>query len=113
MPLLAVIIPLLMLGVVLALGRYEEFLLPTKKADPSEDAVADPLRATVPMQVLPVSEPVVPGSARAGTSVPAGPSGRRARRTPPRSRPAAPGPSAPSGGLRRAEAGSGRARRTV
>jgi hypothetical protein len=31
MVLLAVIIPLLMLGVVLALGRYEELLLPTEK----------------------------------------------------------------------------------
>ncbi|MFJ9905926.1 hypothetical protein ACIRVK_24030 [Streptomyces sp. NPDC101152] len=46
MPLLAVIIPILMLGVLLALGRYEELLLPTKQADPGEDALADPLGAT-------------------------------------------------------------------
>ncbi|MER6423670.1 hypothetical protein [Streptomyces sp. NPDC001137] len=52
MALLAVIIPLLMLGMVLALGRYEEFLLPVKKADPSDDAPAGPLGATVPLPVL-------------------------------------------------------------
>ncbi|WP_217239096.1 hypothetical protein [Streptomyces sp. AC555_RSS877] len=33
MALLAVIIPFLMLGVVLALGRYEELLLPEEGAD--------------------------------------------------------------------------------
>lgn len=31
MALLAVLLPLLMLGVVLALGRYEELLLPTEQ----------------------------------------------------------------------------------
>jgi hypothetical protein len=46
MPLLAVIIPLLMLGVLLALGRYEEVLLPTQQADPTEDALGEALRAT-------------------------------------------------------------------
>ncbi|MCI3271159.1 hypothetical protein [Streptomyces cylindrosporus] len=35
MVLLTVLIPLLMLGVVLALGRYEELLLPPKEAEPS------------------------------------------------------------------------------
>ncbi|MHC3468869.1 hypothetical protein ACYF6T_09145 [Streptomyces sp. 7R007] len=38
MAVLAVIIPVLMLGVVLALGRYEELLLPAEKADPDENA---------------------------------------------------------------------------
>ena len=52
MALLAVIIPLLMLGMVLALGRYEELLLPMKKADPSDDAAVGPLGATVPLPVL-------------------------------------------------------------
>jgi len=52
MALLAVIIPLLMLGMVLALGRYEELLLPMKKADPSDDAPVGPLGATVPLPVL-------------------------------------------------------------
>lgn len=36
MALIAVFIPLLMLGVVLALGRYEELLLQTKKTDRNE-----------------------------------------------------------------------------
>lgn len=52
MALLAVIIPLLMLGMVLALGRYEELLLPVKKADPSDDAPVGPLGATVPLPGL-------------------------------------------------------------
>jgi hypothetical protein len=39
MALLAVIIPVLMLGVVLALGRYEELLLPQEKPGQGEDAV--------------------------------------------------------------------------
>jgi hypothetical protein len=50
MEVLAVFIPLLMLGVVLALGRYEELLLPAKKADPGEDPLAGP--ATVPLPIL-------------------------------------------------------------
>ncbi|MBD0841609.1 MULTISPECIES: hypothetical protein [unclassified Streptomyces] len=36
MALLAVLIPLLMLGVVLALGRYEELLLPEKRDEAVE-----------------------------------------------------------------------------
>ncbi|MEU6254637.1 hypothetical protein [Streptomyces sp. NPDC047043] len=55
MAVLAVLIPLLMLGVVLALGRYEELLLPAKKADPSEDALAGP--ATVPLTILRSPDP--------------------------------------------------------
>ncbi|MEU8983322.1 hypothetical protein [Streptomyces sp. NPDC048309] len=40
MAVLAVIIPLLMLGVVLALGRYEELLLPpVEETDRPEEAV--------------------------------------------------------------------------
>jgi hypothetical protein len=39
MALLAVIIPILMLGVVLALGRYEELLLPEEKPGQGEDAL--------------------------------------------------------------------------
>ena len=50
MALLAVLIPILMLGVVLALGRYEELLLPAKKTDPGEDTPAGP--ATVPLPIL-------------------------------------------------------------
>ncbi|WP_265582681.1 hypothetical protein [Streptomyces ferrugineus] len=38
MALLAVLLPLLMLGVVLALGRYEELLLPEKDEDRPEGA---------------------------------------------------------------------------
>jgi hypothetical protein len=63
MALLAVFIPLLMLGVVLALGRYEELLLQTKKTDQSEDALADPVAATMPIRILPT-----PGPARTGAS---------------------------------------------
>ncbi|WP_405621410.1 hypothetical protein [Streptomyces sp. NBC_00076] len=42
MALLAVMIPLLMLGVMLALGRYEEVLLPGDEADQYEPAAAPP-----------------------------------------------------------------------
>ncbi|WSQ13210.1 hypothetical protein OG604_38645 [Streptomyces sp. NBC_01231] len=42
MALLAVMIPLLMLGVMLALGRYEEVLLPGDEADRYEPAAAPP-----------------------------------------------------------------------
>ncbi|WP_369173755.1 hypothetical protein AB5J49_39845 [Streptomyces sp. R28] len=38
MALIAVLLPLLMLGVVLALGRYEELLLPRREPDPFEPA---------------------------------------------------------------------------
>ncbi|MFJ7335136.1 hypothetical protein ACIQU3_16155 [Streptomyces sp. NPDC101110] len=40
MALLAVLIPLLMLGVVLVLGRYEDLLLPHEDADRSQPAAA-------------------------------------------------------------------------
>ena len=40
MAVLAVIIPLLMLGVVLALGRYEEILLPPAKETSRPDRTA-------------------------------------------------------------------------
>ncbi|WP_329332816.1 hypothetical protein OG866_07985 [Streptomyces sp. NBC_00663] len=36
MAMLAVLIPLLMLGAVLALGRYEELLLPEKRSEVTE-----------------------------------------------------------------------------
>jgi hypothetical protein len=39
---LVMLVPLLMLGVVLALGRYEELLLPTEKTGQSEDALPGP-----------------------------------------------------------------------
>lgn len=42
MAVLAVIIPFLMLGVVLALGRYEELLLPRDEADALEPVAAPP-----------------------------------------------------------------------
>ncbi|EPD67465.1 MULTISPECIES: hypothetical protein [Streptomyces] len=42
MALLAVIIPILMLGVVLALGRYEELLLPRGPDDGDRDALQPP-----------------------------------------------------------------------
>jgi hypothetical protein len=45
MAVLAVIIPFLMLGVVLALGRYEELLLPRDEADAHEPAAAPPAAA--------------------------------------------------------------------
>ncbi|GAA3850389.1 hypothetical protein GCM10022403_097440 [Streptomyces coacervatus] len=80
MALLAVIIPLLMLGMVLALGRYEELLLPMKKADPSDDAPADPLGATVPLPVL--HNPQRPVRAVASGTNPARHSRRKRRRHP-------------------------------
>ncbi|MDL5204742.1 hypothetical protein [Streptomyces sp. ALI-76-A] len=52
MAVLAVIIPLLMLGVVLALGRYEDLLLPGEEPDRPEPSAA-------PSPVAPVA-PVVP-----------------------------------------------------
>jgi hypothetical protein len=80
MALLAVIIPLLMLGMVLALGRYEELLLPMKKADPSEDTPAGPLGATVPLPIL--RSPRRPAKAVASGTNPTRPSHRRRRRSP-------------------------------
>jgi hypothetical protein len=40
MAVIAVIIPLLMLGLVLALGRYEEIMLPPKKEPETRDRPA-------------------------------------------------------------------------
>ncbi|GGV60794.1 hypothetical protein GCM10010228_08930 [Streptomyces massasporeus] len=45
MAILAVLIPLLMLGVVLVLGRYEELLLPQEEADRREPAGVPPAAA--------------------------------------------------------------------
>ncbi|WP_175435780.1 hypothetical protein [Streptomyces hawaiiensis] len=47
MAILAVLIPLLMLGVVLVLGRYEELLLPQENADRREPAGVPPAAAAV------------------------------------------------------------------
>ena len=80
MALLAVIIPLLMLGMVLALGRYEELLLPVKKADPSDDAPVGPLGATVPLPVL--RSPRRPPRMVASGTNPARPSRRQRLRHP-------------------------------
>ncbi|WP_079085012.1 hypothetical protein [Streptomyces dysideae] len=44
MALLAMIIPILMLGVVLALGRYEELLLPEERDEAGPATVPAPLR---------------------------------------------------------------------
>ncbi|MFJ5995019.1 hypothetical protein [Streptomyces sp. NPDC092370] len=46
MAMLAVLIPLLMLGVVLVLGRYEELLLPQEDAGRREPADVPPATAT-------------------------------------------------------------------
>jgi hypothetical protein len=42
MAVLAVIIPILMLGVLLALGRYEELLLPGTREDADREALEPP-----------------------------------------------------------------------
>ncbi|MFF0162100.1 hypothetical protein ACFYRY_31860 [Streptomyces sp. NPDC005263] len=47
MALLTVTIPLLMLGVMLALGRYEDMLLPGEEADRYEPVAAPPAGAAV------------------------------------------------------------------
>jgi hypothetical protein len=59
MAVLAVIIPLLMLGVVLALGRYEELLLPTEGAD-----------RNAPVALPSVASPANSSPAPAGTPAP-------------------------------------------
>ncbi|WDV55649.1 hypothetical protein PV963_37535 [Streptomyces coeruleorubidus] len=46
MAMLAVLIPLFMLGVVLVLGRYEELLLPQDDADRREPVGVPPAAAT-------------------------------------------------------------------
>ncbi|MEU9169597.1 hypothetical protein AB0D34_17615 [Streptomyces sp. NPDC048420] len=43
---LAALIPLLMLGVVLALGRYEELLLPEENGDRLEPAALPPVTSS-------------------------------------------------------------------
>ncbi|MEU0219638.1 hypothetical protein ABZ281_33110 [Streptomyces sp. NPDC006265] len=48
MAMLAVLIPLLMLGVVLVLGRYEELLLPQEDADRREPAGVSPAAVAAP-----------------------------------------------------------------
>jgi len=70
MALLAVFIPLLMLGVVLALGRCEELLLQTKtkNADGIEEARTGPLAATLPIRVLPTQGPVGTRASASGAS---------------------------------------------
>ncbi|MFJ8535281.1 hypothetical protein [Streptomyces sp. NPDC093591] len=50
MALLAVLLPLLMLGVVLAMGRYEELVLPRREPDPLQPA--PPPAAKVRRQTL-------------------------------------------------------------
>ncbi|KOG42991.1 hypothetical protein [Streptomyces resistomycificus] len=57
MAVLAVIIPFLMLGVVLAMGRYEELLLPKEDADRHEPAVAPPPVAAVTSSPAPAGTP--------------------------------------------------------
>ncbi|WP_078603414.1 MULTISPECIES: hypothetical protein [unclassified Streptomyces] len=59
MALFAVLIPLLMLGVVLVLGRYEELLLPQDDADRSE-----------PVGVPPAPAAATSSPAQAGTPAP-------------------------------------------
>lgn len=83
MPLLAVIIPLLMLGVVLALGRYEELVLPTKKkAGRSEEAPAGPLGATLPLRMLPSRGPARTAAPKKHPPAPSGPAARKPSSSP-------------------------------
>jgi hypothetical protein len=49
---LPVFIPILMLGLVLALGRYEELLLPEQRADRHAPALTPPAPAPVPTASL-------------------------------------------------------------
>lgn len=57
MAMLAVLIPLLMLGVVLVLGRYEELLLPQEDADRREPAGVPPASAAVTSSAAPAGTP--------------------------------------------------------
>ncbi|MFB6849269.1 hypothetical protein ACFCXS_31050 [Streptomyces sp. NPDC056373] len=57
MALLAVLIPLLMLGVVLVLGRYEELLLPQDDADRRAPAAVSPTTAVVASSPAPAGTP--------------------------------------------------------
>jgi hypothetical protein len=51
MAVLAVIIPILMLGVVLALGRYEELLLPSGREKEDRQALEPPAPPPPPLTV--------------------------------------------------------------
>ncbi|MER7483789.1 hypothetical protein ABTX60_40175 [Streptomyces sp. NPDC126510] len=57
MALLAVLIPVLMLGVLLVLGRYEELLLPQDDADRREPAAVPAPAATVTSSPAPAGTP--------------------------------------------------------
>ncbi|AXE89877.1 MULTISPECIES: hypothetical protein [unclassified Streptomyces] len=57
MAMLAVLIPLLMLGVVLVLGRYEELLLPQDDADRHEPAGAPAPAAATSSSHAPAGTP--------------------------------------------------------
>ncbi|MGI5366309.1 hypothetical protein [Streptomyces iakyrus] len=57
MAMLAVLIPLLMLGVVLVLGRYEELLLPQEDAGRPEPAVVPPNAAAATSSPAPAGTP--------------------------------------------------------
>ncbi|MFF7788705.1 hypothetical protein [Streptomyces sp. NPDC007991] len=57
MAMLAVLLPLLMLGVVLLLGRYEELLLPQDDADRREPAGVTPAAATATSSHAPAGTP--------------------------------------------------------
>ncbi|MFD5945132.1 hypothetical protein ACFWAZ_02930 [Streptomyces collinus] len=57
MAMLAVFIPLLMLGVVLVLGRYEELLLPQEDAGRREPAVVPPAAAAATSSPAPAGTP--------------------------------------------------------
>ncbi|MEV5102194.1 hypothetical protein ACFQ7G_36190 [Streptomyces massasporeus] len=57
MAMLAVLIPLLMLGVVLVLGRYEELLLPQEGADRREPVGVPPAAAAAASSPAPAGTP--------------------------------------------------------
>ncbi|MFF6876194.1 MULTISPECIES: hypothetical protein [unclassified Streptomyces] len=57
MAMLAVLIPLLMLGVVLVLGRYEELLLPREDTGRREPAVVPPAAPGVTSSPAPAGTP--------------------------------------------------------
>ncbi|MFE7901340.1 hypothetical protein ACFU3E_28335 [Streptomyces sp. NPDC057424] len=57
MAMLAVLIPLLMLGVVLVLGRYEELLLPQEDADRREPPGVAPAAAAATSSPAPAGTP--------------------------------------------------------
>ncbi|WP_298558881.1 hypothetical protein [Streptomyces luteogriseus] len=57
MAMLAVLIPLLMLGVVLVLGRYEELLLPQEDTDRREPAGVPPTAVAAASSPAPAGTP--------------------------------------------------------